>query len=140
MLLLAACTWPGVAVEASCEDDVRALADRFGAALVGSEASALRSLLPARGKVQLSLHRLGPERGHFSGNQVEAVFAAYLSEGAVDAFEVQALECDRDTSALVRTRATLRPGRGREEKVDLHLGFRPEDGAWVLREVREIAP
>ena len=54
------------------EDAARAAVENFGRGLAGGDLSLIRPLLPQKGKVQLNLARLGPERGSFSASQVMA--------------------------------------------------------------------
>jgi hypothetical protein len=119
-------------------EDARGAAERFGAALVDSDIDALRPLLPARGKVHLRLQRLGPEQGYFSPGQVQQVLRAFLAEGKVLSFEVRRVE-DEPSLALVHGFALLTDRRGERAEVRLHLALQPEQGRWVLREIRELA-
>lgn len=128
---------PGVAWPATGKDEARAAADKFGAALTGSAAGALRPILPTKGKVFLALSRLAEEQGSFGAGQVEAVFRDSLAQVSVKLFEVVRLESDGKTFALVHGRASLTDRNGRACRVSLHLSFQPENGAWVLREIKE---
>ena len=65
---------------AGADDGARAAAQIFGRALVAGNAEALRAILPAQGKVHLTLTRLGPEEGNFGARQVEAVFRDFLAK------------------------------------------------------------
>lgn len=125
-----------VAAETS-EEDARRSARHFGSALLASDASALRAILPAYGKVRVELQRLGPEHGLFGAGQVEALFKDFFSVGTVRSFEVIRLESDGKSSALARGRAVLTDREGRPGRVAIHLAFQPEEGRWVLREVKE---
>lgn len=116
--------------------EAREAAQAFGQALTAVEPAALRGLLPERGKIELDLDRLGPERGHFSAAQVEALLRDFLSEGAVKAFEVRRVECE-GSLAVVHAEAVLDDRLGRSARVAIHLSFRPENERWVLRELRE---
>lgn len=116
--------------------EAREAAQQFGRALTSAEPSAIRLLLPERGKVELDLDRLGPERGHFSAAQVEALLGDFLAEGAVQAFEVRRVECE-GSLAVVHADAVLDDRLGRSARVAIHLSFRPESDRWVLRELRE---
>jgi hypothetical protein len=120
-------------------EDARAAAATFGRALTSAQASSLRPILPQRGKVHLALVRLGPEDGVFGASQVEAVFRDFLAAGSVATYEVVRCESDGKSAALAHARATITDRDGRRGAVALHLGFQPEDGRWVLREVKESA-
>lgn len=120
-------------------DDARRAAGTFGRALTTAQAATLRPILPERGKVHLALARLGPENGLFGASQVEAIFRDFLAGGSVAGYEVLRCESDGKTSALARARATITDRDGRRGPIALHLGFGPEDGRWVLREVKESA-
>jgi len=113
----------------------------FGRALTDAEPSRLKPLLPQRGKVQMRLDRLGPERGAYSAGQVLALLGDFLDEGTVKTFELaERSEGDGKTYALVHGRARVIDREGREAEVALNLTFVPEDGRWVLREIRETQP
>ncbi len=127
------------AFAAAGEEQARAAAEAFGRALVRGQASSLRAVLPERGKVHLVLNRMGPEEGFYGAGQVEALFRDFLAAGAVTSFEVSRLESDGHSSTLVHSRAQIKDREGRPARVALHLAFQPEDGRWVLREVKETA-
>jgi hypothetical protein len=142
VLAIAVClaALPFAASIASPADDgsARRCATHFGNALSSANASALRAILPARGKVQVDLDRLGPEEGSFSAGQVEALFHAFLKRGRVDGFEVLRIDDDRTDYAMAHVRATLLdPSTGRRTQVDVRLAMQPEGDGWVLREIRE---
>ena len=120
------------------ERGARQAAERFGQALVRADPSLLRSILPAQGKVQLKLVRLGPEDGFFSASQVEALLRDFLALGKVRSFETTRVDYDPQGVALVAAQIALEDREGGAGAVGLHLEFQPEGNAWVLREVREI--
>jgi len=124
---------------ARADDGARAAAQTFGRALRAGNAEALRPILPAQGKVHLTLNRLGPEEGNFGARQVEAVFRDFLAKGAVLQFDVVRCESDGRRSALAHGRATITDRDGRGGRIAFHLGFEPEGDRWVLREVKETA-
>ena len=134
-----ACVLVAAAVPVAGGDEAKSAANAFGAALVAKNAEALRPVLPQQGRVHLSLIRLGPEEGLFGARQVEAVFRDFLAGGKVVAFELLRCESDPARSALAHGRATIVDREGRTGRVGLHLGFEPENGRWVLREVKETA-
>jgi hypothetical protein len=136
---LAALVIVAIAPAARADDGARAAAESFGRALVSGNAEALRPMLPAQGKVHLTLNRLGPEEGNFGARQVEAVFRDFLGKGDVKTFEVVRCEGDGRHSALAHGRATITDRDGRSGRIAFHLGFEPEGGRWVLREVKETA-
>jgi hypothetical protein len=121
------------------DDGARDAAATFGRALTGAKAEALRPILPERGRVHLSLVRLGPEEGLFGAHQVEALFREFFAHGAVTSFDVVRYESDAPRSALAHAAAAVTDRDGRLHHVGLHLGFEPEGGRWVLREVKETA-
>jgi hypothetical protein len=129
----------GCSLATAGEKEARAAALAFGHALTSGDASGLRPVLPLRGKVQLRLQRLGPERGYFSAAQVQAVFGDFLAHGAVRSFEIARVECE-EPIALVHGQAVLVDPRGRAARVELHLSLRSENQQWVLREIRELEP
>ena len=131
---------PLVAVaEGPDEQAARRAADRFGQALVRADLSLLRPILPAKGKVQLKLSRMGPEDGFFSPGQVEALLRDFLALGSVQRFETGRVEHDPQGIALVSARVELKDKQGSPASVGLHLAFQPEGDTWVLREIRETA-
>ena len=111
----------------------------FGRALTSSQASSLKPILPAKGKVHLALARLGPEEGMFAAGQVVAVFRDFLASGRVASFDVSSVDGDERTGATAVARAAITDRDGRQATVSLRLGFAPEDGRWVLREVKETS-
>jgi hypothetical protein len=119
------------------DDAVKAAAASFGRALVAKDAEALRPLLPERGRVHLTLARLGPEEGMFGSRQVEALFRDFLASGKVSSFDVGRCQKGADSSALVHGKATVTDRDGRSVRVGLHLAFEREGERWVLREVKE---
>ena len=119
------------------EAGARKAAAAFGAALTSGRAEALRPILPQRGKVRLTLVRMGPEQGAFGAQQVEALFRDFLAGASVGAFSLARFESDGTSSALAYGKAAITDRDGRSERVGLHLALAPEDGRWVLREVKE---
>jgi hypothetical protein len=117
--------------------EAREAALQFGKALRQGDVAALRSLLPAQGNVQLRLQVLGPQDGSFSPSQVEALWRDFFRQGAARSFDLLSVEHDPERYALARGRALLTDRQGRPARVDLHLVFQPENGRWVLREIRE---
>ena len=124
---------------AGADDGARAAAETFGRALVAGNAEALRRILPAQGRVHMTLGRLGPEEGNFSARQVEALFRDFLAKGTVSSFDVVRCENDGRRSALAHARAVITDRDGRGGRVAFHLGFESEGERWVLREVKETA-
>ena len=129
---------PSAALPGTTKADARAAANRFGAALTGARAADVRSVLPEHGKVRIALGRLAQEEGSFGAGQVEALFRDSLAQVTVHSFEVVRLESDEKTFALVHGRASLTDRQGRACRIALHLSFQPENGSWVLREIKEI--
>ena len=129
-----------VLVAAVGPEEARSTALRFGRALTRAQASDLEEILPARGKIHLSLDRFGPEEGHFGGSQVIALFEDFLDNNSVRSFELLRLDCDSETYAMVQGRVVMIGKDGRRARVGLQLAFQPEEGNWVIREIRETAP
>lgn len=125
------------AVAAEGDQGARQAAAVFGAALTGGHAEGLRPILPQRGKVRLTLIRLGPEEGAFGANQVEALFRDFLAGGKVTSFVIARFESDGASSALAHGKAAITDRDGRSARIGVHLALEPEDGRWVLREVKE---
>jgi len=125
-------------IHSAGEDQLRDAAQRFGRALRDADASALRPILPSRGKVQLILVHLGPEEGYFSSRQVEALFRDFFKRGSVQRFELLRIEGGREGHALAHGRADLIDPQGRPSRVELHLALQPEGERWVVREIREM--
>jgi hypothetical protein len=136
--LLAALLAAGGLHAAIGEEDARRSARLFGQALTSGQASVLRPILPANGKVHLAISHLVPEEGYFGASQVEALLADFLSQGSVRSFEVLRLESDGKTNALARGRAVLTDRQGRPVRLGIHLAFQTEDDRWVVREIKEI--
>jgi hypothetical protein len=122
------------------ENEARQAALQVGRALKQGDPSLLRSVLPARGNVRLRLQVLGPEDGSFSPSQVEALLQDFFRTGSARSFDLLSVEHDPQRYALARGRAMLTDRQGRPARVDLHLAFQPEDGRWVVREIRETRP
>jgi hypothetical protein len=119
------------------DDRARAAAVTFGRALVAGSAEALRPILPERGRVHVTLGRLGPEEGLFGARQVEALFRDFLAKGKVTSFDVMRCEGDGRSSALAHGTAAIIDRDGRSGRIGLHLGLEQEAERWVLREVKE---
>ena len=117
----------------------RAAAATFGRALVAGSAEALRPILPERGRVHVTLSRLGPEEGLFGARQVEALFRDFLAKGKVDWFDVRRCESDGNRSALAHGTAAIVDRNGSSGRIGLHLALEREAERWVLREVKETA-
>ena len=113
---------------------------QFGQALKRADTSALKSILPSRGKVKLLLICFGPEEGSYSADQVRALFKDFLRQGEVRSFDLLRLQCASEQFALVHARTRVADRDGRPREVDLRLTFQPEDDRWVLREIRETRP
>lgn len=139
IVLVAALAFAGPAHAAESDDAARSAVATFGSALTGGRAEALRPILPQRGKVRLALVRLGPEDGAFGASQVEALFREFLASGRVGSFTIARFECDGTSGALARAHASVTDRDGRNARIGIHLALEPEDGRWVLREVKESA-
>ncbi len=137
VLLFAGLFAAGTGRGATGEDEARRSARLFGQALTSGQASLLRPILPATGKIHLAVSRLVPEEGYFGASQVEALLADFLSQGSVRSFEVLRLESDGKTNALARGRAVLTDRQGRPVRLGIHLAFQTEDDRWVVREIKE---
>jgi hypothetical protein len=124
----------------TAEQAQEAAAD-FGRALTRGEITILRPLLPERGKVRLRLMRMaGPEEGAYSPGQVEALLGDFLKRGSVESFKIVRDEGSHDGYALVHGLARIVCAEGHRFEVHLHLTFEPEQGRWILREIRESPP
>ena len=89
----------------------------------------------------MRLDHLGPEQGSYSAGQVIALFADFLREGSVRSFDIPLRSAGEQANyALVLGRAKVIDRQGRSAEIDLHLTFVPEDGRWILREIRETQP
>jgi hypothetical protein len=119
--------------------EVRRSAEIVGEALMAKQTAPLRKLLPATGKVELSLARLGPEEGAFAPPQVEALLRDFLGTGSVRSYEIQRVEGDCKSHGVAHARATVVDRQGSPARVGLHLTFQLEGGRWVLRGMRETA-
>ena len=138
VLLVSALVLPSHASTGEQQAKIAAL--KFGSALTRGDASALKAVLPAQGRVGLRLVRFGPEEGSYSAEQVEALFKDFLRQGEVRSFDLLRLQCATDQFTLVHARAGVNDREGRPREIDLHLTFRPEGDRWVLRESRETSP
>jgi hypothetical protein len=137
LLVSAALLSQGPACAATGEEEARKSARLFGQALTSGQASLLRSILPAGGKIHLAVSRLVPEEGYFGASQVEALLGDFLSQGSVRSFELLRLESDGKTNALAHARAVLTDRQGRPARLGIHLSFQTEEDRWVLREIKE---
>jgi hypothetical protein len=135
--VLAVTSFGSARAEDAGEGEARRSARVFGQALTSGQASLLRAILPTGGKVHVAVPKIVPEEGWFTGSQVEALLADFLSQGSVRSFEVLRLESDGKTNALARGRAVLTDRQGRPQRLGIHLAFQPEDERWVLREIKE---
>jgi hypothetical protein len=137
--LLAVLGAPGAPHAAEGAAEVRRSAEVVGQALVNRQTASLRKVLPATGKVELSLARLGPEDGAFAPPQVEALLRDFLGTGSVRAYEIQRVEGDCRSHGVAHARATVVDRQGSPARIGLHLTFQLEGGRWVLRGMRETA-
>jgi hypothetical protein len=112
----------------------------FGEALTGGDTARVRSILPREGKVRMNVVCLGPEQGSFSAGQVEALLKDFLRQGRVRSFAIDSAESEPGRYALVHARAAVTDRDGSAASLQVHLTFQPEDGRWVLREIREAPP
>jgi hypothetical protein len=126
-----------VADERLGEDEAARAALRFGSALMNDDISALKSLLPRRGKVRVRLDCLGPEQGSLSGEQLAALLSDFLRHGSLRSFDLVRSEAHEEQHALVQARARVIDREGAQRSVLLALTFHPESGRWILREIRE---
>lgn len=110
----------------------------FGRTLQSAGAAGLRALLPDKGKVLLRLVHLGPEDGYFSAGQVDALFQDFLKSGSVRSFDLVRVDSEDEGFAIAHCRAALTDRDGRPARVDVQLVVQPEDGRWVVREIREL--
>jgi hypothetical protein len=137
LLALVVALVPAAAPFAADADEARHAATVFGQALKSGRAEAMRPILPQRGKVHLALIRLGPEEGAFGASQVEALFRDFLAGGKVSSFDIARCASDGKSTGLAHAKASIVDRDGRAARIDVHLAFEPEDGRWVLREVKE---
>jgi hypothetical protein len=138
--LLAASLATVLAADEPGEDEARAAAHSFGAALTRGDAGLLASVLPAKGKVRARLGCLSPEEGVFSPSQVQALFADILRRREVRAFSVTRVDRTPERHAFVRTEAELVDAEGRVRRIEMHLTLHAEGERWTLREVRASPP
>jgi len=122
------------------DDGARAAAAAFGRAMVANSAGALSPILPERGRVHVTLVRLGPEDGRFGAGQVVALFRDVLAKGKFASFEIARCETDGSRSALAHATALITDRDGRSGRIGVHLAFELEGERWVLREVKETLP
>jgi hypothetical protein len=140
LLLLVLAPLPALPQAPSGQEQAESAAREFGLALTRKDSSLLRPILPRAGKVRMHLVCLGPEKGSFGAGQVEALFKDFLKHGRVRSFALVATESAPGRYVLVRGRAQVTDRDGAPVDVHLHLTFQPEDGRWVLREIREAPP
>jgi hypothetical protein len=70
---------------------------------------------------------------------VVAVFRDFLASGRVASFDVSGVSGDERAGAQALARVAITDRDGRRATIGLRLGFQPEDGRWVLREVKETS-
>jgi len=114
------------------DETAKAAARTFGRALVTGSAEALRPILPEKGRVHLTLIRLGPEEGLFGARQVEALFRDFLAGGKVASFDLGRCDSDAGRSALAHGQAAITDRDGRSRRIGLHLAFEREGERWRL--------
>lgn len=129
--------FPGSWTAATDRDSARSAALRFGSALTSAAPDGMQSILPEVGKVRLKLVRMGSQDGFFGALQVQAIFRDFLTVGSVRSFELIHLETDGRSYSLAHARATVVDRRGRTASSVLRLAFQPENGRWVVREIKE---
>jgi hypothetical protein len=140
VLLLAFVPLPAVPQATLGQEQAASAARVFGKALTDADTSLLRSILSREGKVRMNVVCLGPEKGSFSAGQVEALLKDFLRQGRVRSFSLETTESAPGRYALVHARAAVTDRDGVAAELHVHLTFQPEDGRWVLREIREAPP
>jgi hypothetical protein len=131
--------WAGAGTASARPEGAREVALQFGNALTSSAPDRLEPLLPASGRVRLKLFRMGTEDGFFGPLQVQAIFRDFLGVGSVRSFELIHLETDGRSYSLAHAQALVVDRQGRTASSDLRIAFQPEDGRWVIREIKESA-
>lgn len=109
----------------------------FRRAMQASDASLLRPILPSRGRVQLRFESLGDERGFFSAEQVESLIRDIFESDTTIDLAIDGVETEKGDYTLVHGSLKRTDSTGRASSARIHLAFQPEDGRWVLREIRE---
>ncbi|MFQ5718436.1 MAG: hypothetical protein ACE5IK_02695 [Acidobacteriota bacterium] len=125
---------------AGAHDPLTIAREKIADAFRRGEAARLRPLLPAAGRVFVSIPSLGVRGGYISPDQCGYLMDAALDAHAVRAFRLAPVDPDarRDPDRHVAhgvlefTSPDGEPGR-----IEIRFVLTREDGTWRLREVRE---
>jgi hypothetical protein len=112
-------------------------AARFAQAICSGNPDALHAILPQSGKILVSIPDAGHGAGYYGSSQVEALFGGYLAEYGYLECRIDHLELQDSSYARIDIIAR-RSGSGADRSpVVFRLALQPEQGLWVLREIRE---
>lgn len=138
---VSACLSAGLAVASAgaVDLDARRTAERVGGCLARGCGTGWRDLLPARGKVEISLRELGGPHGSFAPDQARAVLDDVAARGTATSFDIVRIDVGDTAFALVRLSSSPRSGDARDA-VGVHLVLQREDDRWTVREIRDSAP
>lgn len=139
-MIAASClVWIGISTLPAADLDARQTAEGIGSCLARGCGPSWRSLLPTRGKVDVSLSGLGGPRGSFAPEQARAVLDELAGRGGVAGFDVVSVESGATAFALARLRSKPKPGQT-SAPIAVHIVLQREDDRWALREIRDDAP
>jgi hypothetical protein len=113
------------------------VADRFAQALKAGEPEAIQTLLPRSGKILVSIPETGNGAGYFGKSQVAALFGRYLAEFNFSDCRIDHIEIQDSSYARVDLTANRTGPGDAVSAVVFRLALQPEQGRWVLREIRE---
>ena len=137
LLLLCIALVPLDAASAVGEKEARGAGQLFTDVLTSGEPARLDPILPVSGKIMVSLAGENTGAGNFGVSQARALLQAWLKNGTGKDGKVLHVEVRDNRYARVELSIRRSVHGGAEQAVRFRLGLQPENGRWVLREIRE---
>ena len=113
------------------------VAERFARVLNDRRPADLQEILPRSGKILISIPDAGRTAGYYGNSQVEALFTGYLAGTTFRDCRIDHIEVQDGSYARIDLTANRTGPDGEPAAVVYRLALQPEQGRWVLREIRE---
>lgn len=137
LLLLCIALVPLDAASAAGEKEARGAGQLFADVLTTGQPARLDPILPASGKIMVSLAGRNAGTGYFGVSQAKALLQTWLENGTGKDGKILHVEVQDDSYARVELSIRRTVHGGAEQSARFRLGLQPENGRWVLREIRE---
>ena len=119
------------------EKEAHSAGQLFVRVLTSGQAARLDPILPDSGKIMVSLVGNNTRTSYFGVSQAKALLQAWLENGTGKDGKVLHVEVQDNSYARVELSIRRAVSGGAVRSVRFRLGFQPENGRWVLREIRE---